>query len=48
MKVIAGPVEATAIGNIAAQMIAYNEVKDINEAREIIKESFKMKEFEEE
>lgn len=48
MKVIAGPVEATAIGNIAAQMIAYNEVKDINEAREIIKESFEMKEFEEE
>ena len=48
MKVIAGPIEATAIGNIVAQMIAFNEVKDIDEAREMIKESFDMKEFEEE
>lgn len=47
MKVIAGPIEATAIGNIVAQMIAFNEVKDIDEAREMIKESFDMKEFEE-
>ncbi|MGN1391680.1 MAG: FGGY-family carbohydrate kinase, partial [Sharpea porci] len=45
MKVIAGPIEATAIGNIVAQMIAFNEVKDIDEAREMIKESFDMKEF---
>jgi len=38
--VYAGPVEATAIGNIAMQNIALGELKDIYEAREVIMNSF--------
>ena len=38
--VIAGPVEATAIGNIAVQLIANGEFKNIDEARIAIKNSF--------
>ena len=40
MKVIAGPTEATAIGNIVVQAIAAGEIKDIQEARRIIGNSF--------
>ncbi|HOW37365.1 MAG TPA: FGGY-family carbohydrate kinase, partial [Bacillota bacterium] len=32
-KIIAGPVEATALGNVLAQMIASREVEDIAHAR---------------
>ena len=39
-KVLAGPVEATAIGNIATQMIAEGELKDLQEARNCIYQSF--------
>ena len=35
-----GPVEATAIGNLIAQMIGTGEIKDLATAREIIKHSF--------
>ncbi len=45
VPVIAGPVEATAAGNIAVQLIAAGEIKDLNEAREIIADSFSVKEF---
>lgn len=45
-KVVAGPVEATAIGNIIAQMIALGQVKDIVSAKELIKKSFEIKEIE--
>lgn len=38
-KVIVGPVEATALGNIIVQLIAQNEIKDIKEGRELIKRS---------
>ena len=38
-KVIAGPVEATALGNIAVQMMAMGEIRDVKEARHIIAES---------
>ncbi|MCI8834095.1 MAG: rhamnulokinase [Ruminococcus sp.] len=38
-KVIAGPVEATALGNIAVQMMALGEIKDVAEARRIIADS---------
>ena len=38
--VIAGPVEATAIGNIAVQAIACGLIKSISEAREIVHQSF--------
>lgn len=35
-KVIAGPVEATALGNIAVQMMSLGMIKDVSEARRII------------
>lgn len=38
-KVIAGPVEATVMGNIAMQLIALGAIKDIKEARKIIANS---------
>ena len=41
--VYAGPVEATAIGNIASQMIATGEFQDLNEARRVIFNSFDVK-----
>ena len=44
--VYAGPVEATAIGNIAMQTIASGELKDIAEAREVIRDSFEIKVYE--
>ncbi len=43
-KVITGPVEATAIGNLIMQMIGAGEIKDLSEARKIIKNSFDIKE----
>lgn len=44
-EVLAGPVEATAIGNIVSQLIALAEIGDLNEARSIIKRSFQMKKY---
>ena len=41
--VMAGPIEATALGNIAVQMIALGEIKNLTEARKIIKNSFDIK-----
>lgn len=38
--VAAGPVEATAIGNILCQMLADGTIKDLQEAREIVRDSF--------
>ncbi len=38
--VIAGPVEATAIGNILVQAIAIGEVNSLAEGREIVRQSF--------
>ena len=38
-KVIAGPVEATALGNIAVQLMTLGEIKDLKEARRIIANS---------
>lgn len=43
--VIAGPTEATAIGNIMLQLIALDEISNIDEAREIIKKSEKVKTY---
>jgi rhamnulokinase len=37
--VVAGPVEATALGNLAAQMIAAGELADRDEARALIRDS---------
>jgi rhamnulokinase len=44
-KVIAGPIEATAIGNILMQMIAIGEIKDINAGRKMVAESFPFEEY---
>jgi rhamnulokinase len=44
-EVYAGPVEATAIGNIVAQLISLGEMNDIREARSIIKKSFEVKKY---
>ncbi|MBE6695217.1 MAG: rhamnulokinase [Ruminococcaceae bacterium] len=38
-RVCAGPIEATVMGNIAVQLMALGEIKDVPEAREIIKNS---------
>lgn len=38
-KVLAGPVEATALGNIAVQLMALGQIKDVDEARRIIAKS---------
>ncbi|QOJ80866.1 rhamnulokinase [Bacillus subtilis] len=43
--VYAGPIEATAIGNLLMQMIAAKEVKDIKEARQVVRNSFPIKVF---
>ena len=45
-EVIAGPIEATAIGNIAAQILSQGIFKDLGEARQAIKKSFDIKIFE--
>ena len=45
-QVIAGPVEATAIGNIAIQAIAAKEIGSLTEARQIIKKTFQMQIYE--
>lgn len=44
--VIAGPVEATATGNIIAQMLAVGVIKNLNEGKKIISDSFEIKKFE--
>lgn len=43
--VVAGPVEATAIGNIVCQMLSKGEIKSVKLAKEIIKNSFDIKEI---
>ena len=37
LPVIAGPVEATAIGNILVQLIALGDIKDLSQAREVVR-----------
>lgn len=44
--VLAGPVEATAIGNIMAQMIATNEFRDLQSARTCVYDSFEIVKYE--
>lgn len=44
-EVLAGPVEATAIGNLVAQFISKNVFKDLGEARQVIRDSFEIKIF---
>ncbi|MEJ6950399.1 rhamnulokinase [Natronospora cellulosivora (SeqCode)] len=44
-RVLAGPIEATAIGNILTQLIGLGEVRDLSEAREIVRNSIELKEY---
>lgn len=46
IPVIAGPSEATAIGNICAQLIAAGEIGDIAEARELVRRSTELAVYE--
>jgi rhamnulokinase len=45
-RVVAGPVEATAIGNIMMQAVAAGDVGSIAEAREVIRRSFPVETYE--
>lgn len=44
-KVIAGPIEATALGNLLAQLINKKVVNNLKEGREMIRKSFDIKEY---
>ena len=44
-KVLAGPIEATAIGNLLSQMLRNNVFADLTEARAAIARSFEIKEY---
>ncbi len=44
-RVVAGPVEATAIGNVMMQVVASGEVGSIEQAREVVRNSFTVEEF---
>ncbi|MBN2559137.1 MAG: rhamnulokinase [Clostridia bacterium] len=43
--VTTGPVEATAAGNVIAQLIALGHIKDMAHGREVIRRSFEIREF---
>lgn len=45
LPVIAGPVEASTIGNLSAQAIALGAISDLDAARELTRASFVMNEF---
>ena len=45
LPVIAGPVEASALGNLSAQLIALGAIGNLTEARELICASFQMGEY---
>ncbi len=45
VPVYAGPTEATALGNIASQLIAAGEIADLKEARAVIRASTPIKEY---
>nr|WP_252977588.1 FGGY-family carbohydrate kinase [Bacillus luti] len=43
--VVAGPVEASAIGNALSQWITLGKIKDLKEGREIVENSFTVKHY---
>jgi rhamnulokinase len=45
IPVIAGPVEATALGNVLVQAIARGELRSLVAARDVVRNSFEVKEF---
>ena len=44
--VIAGPVEATAIGNVLAQLLALGEISSLNEGRALVGRAFNVQHIE--
>ena len=46
LPVYAGPVEATAIGNILVQAMAFGRISSLEELRGIVKRSFSLKQYE--
>jgi len=44
-RVVTGPVEATALGNIMVQLMAGGEISDLREGREVIRRSFSLEVF---
>ena len=44
-KVIAGPIEATASGNIIMQAIATGQIESLQQGRQVIANSFELKEY---
>jgi rhamnulokinase len=44
-RVVAGPVEATAIGNLLMQYLALGEIASVRDAREIVRASFPAEEY---
>ena len=44
--VVAGPVEATAIGNVLVQAIGLGVLGSLAEAREVVRRSFEVKRYE--
>ncbi|MFM8719511.1 MAG: FGGY-family carbohydrate kinase, partial [Chthoniobacterales bacterium] len=45
LRVLAGPSEATALGNVIAQMIARGDLASLAEGRALIRDSFEIGEF---
>ncbi len=45
LPVVAGPIEATALGNIIIQLVALGEIKDIAEGRELIAKTETLKRY---
>ena len=46
LRVEAGPVEATAAGNVIAQMIASGDISSLSEGRELLRNSFEISSYE--
>jgi rhamnulokinase len=46
IPVIAGPVEATAAGNILVQAMAVGSIQSLADAREVVRRSFEVKRYE--
>lgn len=44
-RVVAGPVEATGIGNVLTQAIAMGDIDSITSAREVVRNSFEVREY---
>ena len=44
-RVLAGPIEATAIGNLMMQAVSAGDVGSISQAREVIRGSFPVEEY---